>query len=369
MWGLGGQTGKQWGRLGWPPSGLQGAPKRFLILGTPMPYPKMMPAAFLDPYSGRIMVFGGMSIYPQEIMLWLTPTPPGAWEVGPSSAWVNGANNTRVMSKAFCQLSDGRVFGFTIGPDGSYAQIFNPVTNSWFTCAPHPVPDVLGKCVANLPSGRILVWGGTSDQPYIYDPAANTWTPTQGKFKLWSGFGMAWTPPGAMDNMTGDVLISGSAQFYKYIESADRFTLQDSHPYGRASAELTPMVGSILDANETPNFGYNYAGRLIVWNGLTENVMRSTDNKYAVDAQVTGCQLADGRVVMMGFSEVPYEGWAPSPNIYIWSPDSIAGPSPMLKAKKIKTHVKIIQDYDGGVWFIGGNDNPNATNAVEYWKP
>ncbi len=58
-------------------------------------------------------------------------------------------------------------------------QLYDPVSNTWYTAAPMQTPRYDHATVA-LPDGKVVVFGGFYHQPLasieVYDPFANTWS-------------------------------------------------------------------------------------------------------------------------------------------------------------------------------------------------
>ncbi|PIR19303.1 MAG: hypothetical protein COV48_02750, partial [Elusimicrobia bacterium CG11_big_fil_rev_8_21_14_0_20_64_6] len=120
------------------------------------------------------------------------------------------------------QLKDGRIM-LIGGINGSgilnTSTIYNPTTNLFDNCATvAAMPVALRSHTATLLfDGRVLVAGGNdgfgeSNTSYIYDPVANTWTPTHATPLLYPRFNHTAT---LLPN--GNVMISGGSQRFGQI--------------------------------------------------------------------------------------------------------------------------------------------------------
>ena len=101
--------------------------------------------------------------------------PPAAF-----SGWMRVADMSYPPAEHLAQrLPDGRVVAFTRG--ATSLQIYDPVADRWVTTA--PAPTGLGRDTATvLADGRVLVVGrrssATDDDAAVYDPVTGLWTPT-----------------------------------------------------------------------------------------------------------------------------------------------------------------------------------------------
>jgi uncharacterized repeat protein (TIGR01451 family) len=128
----------------------------------------------------------------------LTPDATGSYVNG---AWSQAASDSvgRVYD-AENVLQDGRVF--VLGGEQSVrggahvwnntGEIYNPVTNTW-TAVPNFPEPTFGGPTELLPDGRVLAGSMNGPNTYIYDPAANTWSPGPTKLYNDSSILETWT--------------------------------------------------------------------------------------------------------------------------------------------------------------------------------
>jgi N-acetylneuraminic acid mutarotase len=101
-----------------------------------------------------------------------------------SNSWHADALPRMAYGQAVTALADGRVLaagGYQdYGPPPAQpadAEVYDPTANTWTPTGPMPdAGDVKGGTATRLLDGRVLVVGERSAQ--IYDPATNRWAPT-----------------------------------------------------------------------------------------------------------------------------------------------------------------------------------------------
>jgi large repetitive protein len=120
-------------------------------------------------------------------------------------------------------------------PDTATAELYDPATGAW-TTAGSMTTKRASACAALLPSGKVLVAGGSSDPGVlttaeIYDPTSNTWAPTT------QPMASAHDLPACVVLASGKVLVSGgggpTANAELYDPSTGIFTQTGSMATGR----------------------------------------------------------------------------------------------------------------------------------------
>jgi hypothetical protein len=123
---------------------------------------------------GRVLVVGGVDDNLNDLAsaeVWTPATD--TWSLLPNLL------QTR-FSQSASLLPDGRVLlvgGIVGGAISRSTVIFDPTSDVFVTGPPTRFPHAQA-CIAVLRDGRILVAGGYGGNPEVYDPHAQSWTPT-----------------------------------------------------------------------------------------------------------------------------------------------------------------------------------------------
>ena len=202
--------------------------------------------------------------------------------------WTATQNRARAgFSAVMALLTDGRVFLLGDASTSTRAEIFDPSTGLWSDTSTMGTVYRSSPTATRLPDGRVLVAGGYngSGSPTsgtVYDPVANTWTPTaahvtprwlhtatllpNGRVVILGGRQIAtptvsvataevydpatnaWTPTGAMGTSriyhtatllpTGQVVVAGGNQ---YNGSSYSSALSTSESYDTSAGSFSPL--------------------------------------------------------------------------------------------------------------------------------
>jgi hypothetical protein len=132
---------------------------------------------------GTVMVQGGGTT---GSWYQLTPDSSGSYVNG---TWSN-LPSMRVSRLYYASnvLTDGRVFvvGGEYTSDGGFSrtgEIYDPAVNSWANTANFPQSMFGDDPTSMLPDGRVLGGYIVGPESYIFDPFANSWTPTGTKLR------------------------------------------------------------------------------------------------------------------------------------------------------------------------------------------
>jgi len=270
-------------------------------------------------------------------------------------------------------LNDGRVLlaggaNDAVGPLNS-AELFNPA-NGTFTATPTmPHAHAAGAGVL-LANGKVLVTGGATvngDSADLYDPVANTWTPTSGAMNV-SRFGHTATllPD-------GKVLIVGGSNGTNAVASAEifdpatgLFALADSLSAARFqhTATLLPN-GKVMVAG---GFGSAALASVEIYDpGVTSGShFLSGGSLVTARYQHTATLLTNGLVLLAG------GGTSGAVTGTLEAYDPIAGSSTFVDATMINprsAHAASILP-DGKVFISGGSSNTvQFLNTTDVFKP
>lgn len=254
---------------------------------------------------GRVLVAGG---YTQGSSVATTsseiynPTT-GNWNAGPPMS-------QRRASYAWMILPDGRVLvaGGSGDPGGTSstgsAEIYDPQSNSWSAAAPMNAPRY-NAAFARLRDGRLLVAGGANGSSFlasaeIYDPETNTWTST-GSLPQQRGFigGSTTVLPNGKVLVHSAATSSGAPTNEVYVYDPAAGTWSTAPSLGTARWQTGQAIA--------PD------GRVIVVGGIGASVTATTEqrdptsgvwtaaNPLNVARRIAGVQrLADGQILAFG---------------------------------------------------------------------
>jgi N-acetylneuraminic acid mutarotase len=175
---------------------------------------------------GRVLVCGGYTDPAND------PTAAAELFDPATGRWTATADMTAPRAgPSAIRLADGRVM--VVGGAKSFAgrelpttEIYDPAAGTWSPAAPMGTSRT-NRAVALLPDGRVLVAGGGDPgagtmgalfEAELYDPAADTWSPTAGMHT--NRWGAA-----AIVLQDGSVLLVGghTTGSFQFVGSAERF--------------------------------------------------------------------------------------------------------------------------------------------------
>ncbi|MBO9667486.1 MAG: hypothetical protein J7501_11825 [Bdellovibrio sp.] len=204
------------------------------------------------------------------------------------------------------------------------AEIFDPVTSKWSDAA--PMTNRRGRHTATLlPSGKVLIVGGSSLNTYVgdavlYDPDDNTWSSA-------GSLAIARDSHSATLLNDGRVLIAGGSTAAGYTNSMEVYdpsnntwaTLSTTLPQTRSGHAAVKLQNGKIFFVGGGNTSLHTATAIFdptteTWAGVTPSLASGRSN-------LTATLLADGKVAVLGgasFTGTPY------PELYLFNPDSPA---------------------------------------------
>ncbi len=273
-------------------------------------------------------------------------TAPAQAQTSPQGSWeLTGALGTPRFDHTLTLLANGKVLA-TAGrtsPAGTVfntAEVYDPVTEQWTPTG--PMNDYRWQHTATLlADGRVLVAGGfgglptgTGDnaQPVvntaeIYNPNANTWTPT-GSMNVRRALATATLLP------NGQVLVAGGRWCPDAPPATCNFTFRSdtAELYDPATGTWTP-TGSMTQARHTTGSVLLQDGRVIVPAGFTNNgngnnadtynagtgTWTATSNLNVARARQGAMLLQDGRVMVVGGFPATQTTEIYNPSTNVWT--------------------------------------------------
>jgi hypothetical protein len=254
----------------------------------------------------------------------LTPDATGNYVTGTWSALASMNEQRSNFGSAL--LPDGRVFvvgGEISAPDPftNTAEIFDPTSGasgSWQSVAPVPTPKTNfelppGQTASQwgedpievLPTGRVLAGYFNSPTVYLYDPAANTWTPLPNKkLRQDSTAEEAWVKLPDNSILSYDVhssLSSGVFHAQRYIPSMHQWT-----DASNVSATNPPQVLNSRTIGDGDVSGFLLPDRRVMFfgaDGATAFYTPSTNTWTAGPSQPT--TVINGVVTPTGATDNP----------------------------------------------------------------
>jgi Kelch motif len=134
------------------------------------------------------------------------------------------------------------------------AELYDPVAATWAVAAPMNVPRAL-PCSALLPSGEVLIVGGTNPinsglaTAEVYDPAGDAWTPTTGPSAVERALARCSLLASGKVLVTGGVDGTATAVVELYDPATDTFTPTGSLATARYWHTATVLLsGKVLVA-------------------------------------------------------------------------------------------------------------------------
>ncbi|NOJ91413.1 hypothetical protein HMI51_00395 [Corallococcus coralloides] len=316
---------------------------------------------------GQVLVAGGHRNYDYAVA---SHAEAWSWTMGPRSA---GTSMQR-SGAAAVPLADGRVLvagGYRNGAISACelftpASSFGPAVRDW-VYREHPLRRSRAESAAVvLPSGKVLVSGGYSDEDYLaaaelYDPATGTWELTGSMATRRARHSLRLLPNGkvlALGGVNGQVL--SSAELYDPVA-------------GTWSAVPTPVVGR-TDATVT----VLPSGQLLVTGGrtlagLTVNTVERVEPLTGTRTVLGSLQkvrhghqavlLPSGKVAVWG-------GWKPDyyPEDQAELYDPVTGTSSAAGTVPVRGSDGVVL-RSGAVLLTGGTSSSGTVVAPALWNP
>ncbi len=249
---------------------------------------------------GKVLVVAGLkAIYPYVALSSVEVFDPQA------NTWATGKPlRTARIGHTATLLKDGRVLvtgGCDCDPEYSgtllnSVEIYNPANRQWRAGPPMNEYRAGGHTATLLPDGRVLISGGKgyigdpAHTAEIFDPVANTWTPT--------------TPPPLSHSGASATLLADGRVLFVARNNVDIYDpASDSWTVGRAPSVARWGHQALLLPNGRVLLvgGYSLGSVTAVeqYDPSTDRWLYTTPLKYG-RADFTLLYLADGRVIAIG---------------------------------------------------------------------
>jgi N-acetylneuraminic acid mutarotase len=214
---------------------------------------------------GRVLVAGGLVYNPDGSTFSLNSAEIYDPALGQWTA--TGSMNVDRVEPFLTLLNNGKVLAAgetrAAGPEGKSAEIYDPDTGEWTRVADMSVSRS-NQVQLSLPDGGVLVAGGYAGaepgdellaSAEIYDPKANTWTPTGDMTRPRAD------PEGAV-LQDGRVLVTGG----NVVLPSTRTNTAEI--YNPATGQWTPTTGSMTDAKVDHTMTVLSNGQVLAVGGL-----------------------------------------------------------------------------------------------------
>lgn len=315
--------------------------------------------------SGKVLTIGGFASGSALASVLVYDPVADSWSAAASMGVARSDASATV-------LTDGRVL--VAGGDGpggislATAEIYDPATDTWSATASMAMPRTRSTATL-LPSGKVLLIGGYNWTPVVsftqtaelYDPVANTWT-------------LMATPLSvprsqhAAQLLTGgtEVLVIGGANGSGFVETAERFPVNDS-------GATTPVPGTLPGANMYNSARLHDGSVLAAGDGTTTAVRFDPSGSGWTTSVRSGSRLIptmttmpDGRVLLAGGADTLgvrlNTAEIYNPDFNAWTPASA-----MSSARGAASAVLL---NDGSVLMVGGYlGTDGEVSGVERFVP
>ena len=179
----------------------------------------------------------------------LTPDATGSYTNG---AWSNLASSTKSrLLNGQNVLPSGKVLVLggtytnplnpTLATNNNTGEIYDPVANTWTPIASFPQGQFGDGPTIVLPNGKVLAGYINGPQTYLYDPVANTWTPTGTKLHSDSSNNENWVLLSDGSVLSYDASGSGKAQ--RYVSATGTWVDAGSVPVALTGSTYGNLLG------------------------------------------------------------------------------------------------------------------------------
>ena len=288
-----------------------------------------------------------------------------SWSPAGSMAQARNGPGTALLRDGRVLVEGGSYQGFSVAT----AELYDPSTNSWSPAAPGPGPGALIPLV----NGLILLIGAdvVDNTSALYDPATDRWSPTGIEAHPRSGFEVT-----TLDS--GRVLISGGFSIEPYSPA-----VLEAEQYDPASATWSP-AGTLSRMRNGSAPVRLRSGRVLISGGYpqapTPTPPASTEiydprtNAWSAGKDMQAARwihsstlLSDGRVLLAGGSFASGANSAfTSAELYDESSGEYSLTAPLKVARGSHTATML---PDGRVLVVGGNDGTDFLDSVEVYTP
>ena len=129
----------------------------------------------------------------------------------------------------------------TTATNSNTGEIYDPVTNTWTAIASFPQAQFGDGPTVVLPNGKVLAGYINGPQTYIYDPVSNTWTQTGSKLHSDSSNNENWVLLADGSVLSYDVSGSGRAQ--RYVPSTGTWVDAGAVPVSLTGTSFGNLLG------------------------------------------------------------------------------------------------------------------------------
>ncbi len=168
----------------------------------------------------------------------------GAWSSLASSSKTRLLNGQNVLPSGKVLVLGGTYtnpFNPTLATNANTGEIYDPVTNTWTPIASFPQAQFGDGPTVVLPNGKVLAGYINGTQTYLYDPVANTWTQTGSKLHSDSSNNENWVLLSDGSVLSYDASGSGKAQ--RYVTSTGTWVDAGTVPVALTGSTYGNLLG------------------------------------------------------------------------------------------------------------------------------